>query len=118
MPILLELLPYVILNIFCLCMIVHMRRNQLVPQLLLKQSDTLLTQYRLIEHLCEGVKKLDAKILIIPPAKWSFRGYTVFSMSVIPSFRQHLMFLLYNFDSCCPILFKFTLHRNHQTMYV
>ena len=35
--------------------IVHMRGNQLVPQLLLKQSDTLLTQYRHIEHLCEEV---------------------------------------------------------------
>ena len=35
--------------------IVHMQGNQLVPQLLLKQSDTLLTQYRHIEHLCEEV---------------------------------------------------------------
>ena len=35
--------------------------NQLVPLLLLKQSDTLLTQYRHIEHL--SVKKFDAKIL-------------------------------------------------------
>ena len=32
-----------------------MWRNQLVPQLSLKQSDTLLTQYRHIEHLCEEV---------------------------------------------------------------
>ena len=40
--------------------IVHMRGNQLVPQLLLKQSDALLTQYRHIEHLCEE----DDKILI------------------------------------------------------
>ena len=32
------------------------------------------------------------------PAKQSFRGYTVFSMSVIPSFHQHLRVLLYNFD--------------------
>ena len=42
------------------------------------------------------------------------RGYTVFSMSVIPSFRQHLRVLLYNFDSFCPILFKFTPHLDHQ----
>ena len=35
----------------------HMRGNQLVPPLLLKQSDTLLTQY-----IC--VKKFDANILI------------------------------------------------------
>ena len=34
-----------------------MRGNQLVPQVLLKQSDTLLTQYRQIEQF-------DAKILI------------------------------------------------------
>ena len=32
-----------------------MQGNQLVPQLLLKQTDTLLTQYRHIEHLCEEV---------------------------------------------------------------
>ena len=51
-PILLELLPFVILNAFCLC----------IPQILLKQSDTLLTQYRHIEHLCE--EKFDAIILI------------------------------------------------------
>ena len=36
--------------------IVHMWGNQLVPQLLLKQSDTLLTKYRHIEHLCEEVR--------------------------------------------------------------
>ena len=36
--------------------IVHtVRGNQLVPQRLLKQSDTLLTQYKHIEHLCEEV---------------------------------------------------------------
>ena len=33
----------------------HMRENQLVPQLLLKQSDTFLTQHKHIEHLCEAV---------------------------------------------------------------
>ena len=38
-----------------------MRGNQLVPQLLLKESDTLLTQYRHIEHI--SVMKFDAKIL-------------------------------------------------------
>ena len=41
-------------------------------------------------------------------------AYTVFSIS----FRQHLMILLYNFDSFCPILFKFTPHHNYQTMPV
>ena len=38
--------------------------------------------------------------------------------SILPSFRQHLRFLLYNFDSFCLILFKFTPHLNHQTMHV
>ena len=33
--------------------IVHTRAKQLVPQLILKQSDTLPTQYRHIEHLHE-----------------------------------------------------------------
>ena len=65
-------------------------------------------------------------VLVTPPAKCSFRGYTVFSMSVIPSscpsvnlsFRQHLRVLLYNFASFCPILFRFTSHHYHQTMHV
>ena len=51
--ILLELLPFVFLNAFCLCIDSACGGNQLVPQLLMKQSDTLLTQYRNIEHLCE-----------------------------------------------------------------
>ena len=55
-PILLELLSFVILNAFCLCIDVHnMRGNHLVLQLLLKQFDTLLTQYRHVEHLSEEV---------------------------------------------------------------
>ena len=37
-------------------------------------------------------------------------GYTVFSMSVIPSFHQHLNVLPYNLDSFCQTLFKFTPH--------
>ena len=45
-------------------------------------------------------------------------GYTIFSMSVIPSFRQHLKILLCNFDRFCPILFRCTPHHNHQTMHV
>ena len=39
----------------CLCLIMHTQANQLVPQLLMKQSDTLYTQYRHIEHLHEVV---------------------------------------------------------------
>ena len=35
--------------------LVHMQENQLVPQFLPEQSDTLLTQFRHIEHLCEEV---------------------------------------------------------------
>ena len=34
-------------------------------------------------------------------------GYIVFSMSVILWFRQQIRFLWHNFDSLCPILFKF-----------
>ena len=49
---------------FVYAQIVHMRGNQLVPQLLLKQSDTLLTQYHNIDTLKICVKKFDAKILI------------------------------------------------------
>ena len=55
---------------------------------------------------------------IYPPQNRVLGVYTVFSMSIIPKFRQHLMTLLYNFDSLCPVLFKFTTHHNHQTMHV
>ena len=43
---------------FCMtcAQIVHMQGNQLVPQLLLKQSDTLPTQYAHTENLHEEVK--------------------------------------------------------------
>ena len=37
---------------------------------------------------------------------------------IVHIFRQHLRCLLYNFDSFCPILFKFTPHLSHQTMHV
>ena len=60
------------------------------------------------------------------PTKQSLRGYTVFSMSVIPSFChsvipsafKHLSILLYNLDSFCPILFIFTSQHHCQTMHV
>ena len=38
--------------------IVHMHASQLVPQLLMKQSDTLPTQWRHIEQLHEKVQKI------------------------------------------------------------
>ena len=40
---------------FVSAQVVHARENQLVPELLLKLSDTLPTQYRHIEHLHEEV---------------------------------------------------------------
>ena len=46
-----KLLPFVILNAFCLCI----DSAYAGKSVLLKQSDTLLTQYRHIEHLCEAV---------------------------------------------------------------
>ena len=42
----------------------------------------------------------------------------MFSYSTLNVFYHcHLECLLYNFDSFCPILFKFTPHHNHQTVY-
>ena len=60
-------------------------------------------------------------VLLYPLQNGVLGGYTVFSMSVSPWFRdsmiarfcQHLRFLLYNFDSFCPILFNSTPHLNH-----
>ena len=44
---------------------------------------------------------------------------SVYAVStVIPKFHQHLRFLLYNFDSFCLILLKFTPHLNQQTVHV
>ena len=40
---------------FVYAQIVHMHANQLIPQLSMKQSDTLPTQYRHIEYLHEEV---------------------------------------------------------------
>ena len=47
------------------------------------------------------------------PAKQSFSGGGVYCFqhirhSSLSSFCQHLSVLFYNFDSFCPILFKFT----------
>ena len=53
--------------------------DQLLPQLLMEQFDTLPIQCRHIEHMHEGVwfrKKL--------PANFVCEGYTVFTLSVGP----------------------------------
>ena len=71
--------------------------------------------------MCSTLKPLSVNMpseTFNTPAKRSFRGYTVFSMSVKLWFRQHLKCRLYNFDSFCPIFFKFTSHLNHQTVHV
>ena len=59
------------------------------------------------------------KALLYPPQNIVLGGYTVFSLSAIPSFRDHFFnILLCNFSSSCPILFKFSPHFNHQTLHV
>ena len=60
-------------------------------------------------------------MLIIPPAKRSFRGVYCFQSvrnSVIPSFRHSvniLTSLLNNLSSFCPMFFKFSTHLHHKT---
>ena len=57
-PILLELFPFVVLNGFYIGLyanLVHTWTGQLLPQLLIKQFDTLPIQCRHIEHMHEGV---------------------------------------------------------------
>ena len=59
-PILLELFPFVILygflyRVYAYAMMVHTRADQLLPQLLMEQLDTLPSQYGHIEHMHEGV---------------------------------------------------------------
>ena len=56
------------------------------------------------------MKKLGAEKLFIPPAKRSFRGYTVFSMSEILSANKILQYI---FNIFCPILIKFIPHLHH-----
>ena len=53
---------------------------------------------------------------------WVLVGFISFTKqhvrhSMIPKFCQHLRFLLYNFDSFCPILFKFTPHLNPSDIF-
>ena len=67
--------------------------------------------------LCRIVHISLYKTIVFYYAPPQNRVYTVFSMSTIPKFRQHSRFLLSNFDSFCPILFKFTSHLNHHTMH-
>ena len=59
-PILLELFPFVVLNGllyrgYAYASIGHTRVDQLLPQLLMEQFDTLSIQCRHIEHMHEGV---------------------------------------------------------------
>ena len=59
-PILLELFPFVVLNGFYIgfyayAIIGHTWADQLLPQLLMEQIDTLPIQCRHIEHMHEGV---------------------------------------------------------------
>ena len=53
---------------YACAIIVHTLANQLLPQLLIDQFDTLYTQYRHIEHMHEGVcsqKLIIHKITVI-----------------------------------------------------
>ena len=57
-PILLELFPFVVLNGFYIGLyanLVHTLADQLLPQLLMEQFNTLPIQCRHIEHMHEGV---------------------------------------------------------------
>ena len=59
-PIVLELFPFVVLigfyiGFYTYAIIVHTRADQLLPQLLMEQFDTLPIQCRHIEHMHEGV---------------------------------------------------------------
>ena len=63
------------------------------------------------------LNSIKGRSLLYPQQNRVLGGYTVFSMSVIPSFCD-LRVLLYTFDSFCPILFKFTPHLDHRTMHV
>ena len=60
-------------------------------------------------------------ILLYPPQNEVLGGYTVFSLSVIPSFRHSvniLTSLLNNLSSFCPMFFKFSTHWHHKTTHV
>ena len=66
---------------------------------------------------------------LYPPQNEVLGGYTVFSLSVIPSFRHSVIpsfrhsvniwtSLLNNLSSFCLICFKFSPHLHHQTIHV
>ena len=74
-----------------------------------------------LNHEFFFIKSDFKEIFFIPPAKHSFSGVYCFQHvrhSVIPKFCQHLRWLRYNFDSFCPILFKFTPQLIYQTLHV
>ena len=63
----LELFPFVVLNGFYIGLyanLVHTWADQLLPQLLIKQFNTLPIQCRHIEHMHEGVWLVQKKIFL------------------------------------------------------
>ena len=97
------------------------------PKLLLNIIFSLFyTLYILAMHLRLITVNLQAFFhwFIIPPQNVVLGGYTVLSLSVIPSFRDSViprsffMVLLCNFSTYCPILLKFSPHLSHQTLHV
>ena len=69
------------IGLYAYAIIGHTRADQLLPQLLMEQSDTFPIQCRHIEHF------------IIPPANFVCGGYTVFTLSVRVSVRVTFCFL-------------------------
>ena len=83
--------------------------------------------FKVIKKICSKLKHtFTSSLLLYPPQNRVLGGYTVFSLSVLPSFRPsvfpsfrpHLNILLCNLSSSCLVLFKFSTHLNHQTLHV
>ena len=89
--------------LYAYAIIGHTRADQLLPQLLMEQFDTFPIQCR---HIGRVVIRIYLKI-IIPPANFVCRGYTVFTLSVRPSVRPYVtLCFLNNSKSHCRIFIK------------
>ena len=80
------------------------------------QASTVTTSLQQLLSLLSVIHGIRCYLYLYPPQNEVLWGYTVFSLSVIPSFRHSvniLTTLLNNLSSFCLIHFKFSPHLRH-----
>ena len=98
-------------------------------EMVLYVSEQQLTSMNYIKLSLRKLAHAIHRDFLYPPQNEVLGGYTVFSLSVIPSFRHSVIpsfrhsvniwtSLLNNLSSFCLICFKFSPHLHHQTIHV